>query len=311
MTDNYLLGVVFALLAGSTNALGTILQKSAVNKIISQVQAGSFVASYVRHPVWVTGFLVTFVFGTIFTLSAQNQIGPALVPALMASGLIFLAFGSARMLNEKLNPSEWIGIISLVIGIALLGFSGLQIPRSGVDLLAPEIQFRFFSFSLALVLCWGVSWWIAKMTPNLSQGQLLAISSGLPFCLSNLWILPLLMTIGLVFTGKAQLTELLFFILSCIILVVTNVLGVQQTQESFRVAPANKVLPLQQVAVQIAPILIYLYVFHRTMTEASIILVPLGVSMILVGGFLLGNRRAEMGSVESSQSKGISEQKVD
>jgi len=303
MPGNYVLGVIFAILAGSMNALGAILQKSAVNRIISRAYEGSFTAHFVRDPTWLAGLAASIGLGTVFNLAAQNRIGPAPIPALTASGMIILAIGSAKMLNEKLKPTEWLGILLLVIGIAFLGFSRLEIQRSEVDLLNGGMQYRLASFSLGLVFCWVLSWWLAQRVSHISRGLLLAISAGLPFCISNLWILPMLMTIGLVFSGTARIAQIIIFILSCLILVMTNALGIRQTQESYRFAPANKAQPLQQVPMQIAPILIYLYVFQRAITEAGSILVPLGVTLILVGGFLLGRNRADLKSNETAQNK--------
>jgi drug/metabolite transporter (DMT)-like permease len=296
MPGNYILGVFFAILAGAMNAFGAILQKSVIKKIASKAQAGSFTANFLRNPIWVMGLVVSLGLGTFFNLSAQSRIGPALVPALTASGMIILAIASAKMLDEQLKSFEWMGIVSLVIGIACLGFSRLQIHRSEVDLLDHGTQSRIAVFSLALVLCWGLLLLLAQKVNHLSRGLLLAISAGLPFCISNLWILPLLMTIGLVFSSQAQFAELVIFILSCIILIVTNLVGVWQTQESYRYAPANKAQPLQQVSTQIAPIFIYLFVFQRPIVGAAIIQVPLGVTLIVAGGFLLGNRPADIRS---------------
>jgi drug/metabolite transporter (DMT)-like permease len=283
------------------NAAGAILQKSAINRIVSRAQKGSFTASFVRDPIWISGLVVSIGVGTIFNFAAQNRIGPALVPALTASGMVILALGSARILNEKLKSSEWLGIFSLVIGIAFLAFSRLQIPKSEVDLLDVKTQIRIAVFSFVLVLCWGLSWLAAQRIRRGSKGLLLAISAGFPFCLSNLWILPLLMTIGLVFSGAGGSVEVIFFILSCIILVVTNMLGIRQTQESYRYAPANKAQPLQQVPTQISPILIYLTVFQRSIVDLALFLVPLGVALILAGGFLLGKRRLDIKSSESTE----------
>jgi len=161
-----------------------------------------------------------------------------------------------------------------------------------------ETQIRIAVFSFALVFCWGLSWLAAQKIRTSSKGLLLAVSAGFPFCLSNLWILPLLITIGPALSGTGQLVEIIMFILSCIMLIITNMLGIRQTQESYRYAPANKAQPLQQVPTQIAPILIYLTVFQRSITDIAILLVPLGVTLILSGGFLLGKRRLDIKSNE-------------
>jgi drug/metabolite transporter (DMT)-like permease len=291
MAGDYALGVFFAILCGVMNALGTLLQKSAVNKILLRTHEGSFTAQFMRSPIWLTGLVVTVGLGTTFNLASQSRIGPALVPALTSSGLIILAIGSVKLLRERLKPSDWMGIVCLVFGIALLGFSELEIPQSAVDLLNYQTQHRLVSFSIGLLLCWGLSGSLAQRI-YLSRGLLLAFSSGLPYCLSNMWILPMLMTIGLVFSGKAQVVQVVIFIVSCIILVSSNLVGIRQTQEAYRFAPASKALPIQMVPTQIVPILIYLLVFQRSITGVAILLVLLGVAFILIGGFLLGKRGA-------------------
>ncbi len=86
--------------------------------------------------------------GSIYHYSAQNRIDPPLAPASTASGMIILAFNSARILNEKLKSSEWLGIFSLFNGIAFLAFSRLEIPKSQVDLLEPETQIGMAFFPL-------------------------------------------------------------------------------------------------------------------------------------------------------------------
>ena len=106
------------------------------------------------------------------------------------------------------------------------------------------------------------------------------------------------MTIGLVLSGTAMRAHLVIIIISCIILVVTNMLGIRQTQASYRFAPANKAQPIQQVPTQTVLILIFIFVFQRSITYTAIIFVPLVVTVINIGGFLLGNRRAELQSNE-------------
>lgn len=291
MTGHYLLGIIFAILAGVMNALGNILQKSAVNRIISRARQRSFTAQYVRDPVWLIGLVLPMGLSTIFNLASQSRIGPALVPALMASGLIVLAIGSVKLLGEKLKASEWIGIVSLVFGIALLGFSKLEISQSEVDLSDIHTQTRLAVFSILLAFFWGLSWLLAQRGKNLTRGLVMAFSSGLPYCLSNLWTLPMLMTVGLVFSGTARMALAVIFIVACIILIGTNLIGVWQTQEAYRFAPANKAIPFQQVPTQTVPILIYLFVFQRSLTNFAIAFVPLGLVLILAGAFLLAKRQ--------------------
>jgi drug/metabolite transporter (DMT)-like permease len=295
MSGNYALGVLFALLFGVMNAAGVILQKSAINRIHSRVKPGTngnanITAQYVRDPVWIAGLLTSFGLGTAFNFLAVRQIGPALVPALATTDMIVLALGSAKILNERLKPAEWLGIIFLVIGIVCLSFSGLQIPSSEVNLLESTTQIRLAVFTLVLSVCCGLLWLTAKRIASGGKGLMLAGSSGILFALSNLWILPLLVTAGSVFSGTGRPAEIIIFILTAIILTVANMLAIGQTQESYRFAPASKVMPIQKVPQQIVPILIFLLVFVHPFIQVAFYLVPLGVTLILAAGFLLSKR---------------------
>jgi hypothetical protein len=53
-------------------------------------------------------------------------LGPALIPGLMAAGLIVLVLGSIWILGEKLGAAEIAAIALLVLSITLLGLSRLS-----------------------------------------------------------------------------------------------------------------------------------------------------------------------------------------
>jgi drug/metabolite transporter (DMT)-like permease len=294
MSVQYLLGILLGLLAGVMIAMGSILQKTAVNRLVAERREGRFMGNLVRTPLWLAGLAIGHVLATFLILAAQSLIGPALLPALVASGLLILAIASTRLLHEDLKPSEWLGVALLAAGITLVGLSGLEIRRSEVDLLDGKILTRAAIFSAGLALYWGLTWLGALRLRGLARGLLLAVSSGAPYSLSNLWVLPFLITIGPVFSGAADPVYLVTLILSGLILALAVVLGLWETQEAFRYAPANKVLPIQQAPQQIAPILIYVFVYQRTAQGVALEVAIAGVVLILVGGFLLGNRQAEM-----------------
>ena len=283
----YGFGVFCAIMSGVVNAFGAILQKGVVNRIPVEKRGDRLMAQLLRSPAWLLGLVLTLGLGSVFTLYSQSLIGPALVPGLSASGMIVLAIGSVSLIGEKLKPSEILGIVLMVIGIALLGYSNLSIPGSEVNLLDRSLLLRIALFSAALGLCWLLSLLLAQRATDLAKGLILAVSGGFLYCLSNLWIMPLLVTIGRVFAGTAQTVQVIMFVISCIMLVTTNAAGIRQVQEAYRFAPASKVQPIQRVPTQIVPILIYFVVFQRSASGPAIILVLLSVALIVVSGFLL------------------------
>jgi hypothetical protein len=78
------------------------------------------------------------------------------------------------------------------------------------------------------------------------------------------------------------------------ILVGTNAIGMWQTQECFRYGQASNIIPVQQVPVQIAPVLVYFYVFALTPpSRISVVYMISGVALIIISGFLLGRRQEQ------------------
>jgi hypothetical protein len=55
-----------------------------------------------------------YAWGIVFVLLAQMRLGPALVPGLMATGLITLAAGSAWIVREASGFGELLGIGLLI-----------------------------------------------------------------------------------------------------------------------------------------------------------------------------------------------------
>lgn len=301
-----ILGILLGLLAGTTTAVGAILQKTAINRFNSGQRKGGFVTNVVRDPLWLAGLVIGHGLASLFVLGAQSLIGPALMPALIASGLVALALASTKLLHENLKPLEWLGVGLLVTGITLVGLSQLQIHPAEVDLLDGGLHFRAGIFTAGFALFWGLSWLATLRLRGVARGLLLALSSGAPYCLANLWLLPLLITTGPLLSGAATPQYRVIFLVACLVFIPAVVLGLWQTQESYRYAPANRALPIQQVPQQFAPILIYIFIFQRPLHGMALLVVITGVILVLSGGFLLGNRQAGIEAVlpEQVQSTG-------
>jgi len=296
MAEGYGWGVFLAVMAGATNAFAAILQKHAVDRIPPERREHRFMAYLLRNPAWLLGLGLSLGLGTAFVLIAQNLIGPALVPGLSASGLIVLAVGSVKLIGETLRPAEVVGIALMVLGIIFLGYSNLGISGREVQIVEGALLTRLALFTAGLALGWLLPFRLAQRGEGERRGLTMAISGGLAYSLSNLWILPLVVTIGLVFGGTAHRVELLLFVVACVMLVATNLVGLRQVQEAYKFAAASRVQPLLQVPMQIIPILIYFVVFQRSASGTAVFLIPLGVALIIASGFLLARRTAEIES---------------
>ncbi|MFX0048298.1 MAG: hypothetical protein ACFE8G_09040 [Candidatus Hermodarchaeota archaeon] len=291
----YLFGVFLAILSGSINNVGLVLQKKVVNEIHPEAK---FFRSLIKKPLWIIGILMELIIGSIFFMIAQIYIGPALIPGLMAFGLIFLAIGSVKIVGETLKKEEIIGIILMILAIFLLGLSELSIDIASIDILAFDLVLNMTIFTIALFLGSFICEILQRKIEKL-KGILLAISSGFQFSLTNFWIAPLMAVIAHVFGGSATLGELFLFIACAAILITASLLGIIKIQQAFQVANASRMIPIQQVPIQITPVIAYFFVFTlMPPTIFPIVYVLIGVSLILLSSFLLAKRQAQLEAIK-------------
>ena len=291
----YLLGVFLAILSGSINNIGLVFQKKVVNEVPPEAK---FFRSLVKKPLWITGLLMELAIGSVFFMIAQIYIGPALIPGLMAFGLIFLAIGSVKIVGETLKKEEIIGIVIMITAIFLLGLSELSIDIVSIDILAIDLVLNMTFFTVVLFLGSFICEILQRKVEKL-KGILLAISSGFQFSLTNFWIAPLMAIIAHVFGGNANLDEIFLFIACAVILIAASIIGIMKIQQSFQVANASRMIPIQQVPIQITPVLAYFFVFMlMPPTIFPIIYVISGVSLILLSSFLLAQKQAQLEAIK-------------
>jgi hypothetical protein len=316
----YFWGVIFAVLAGICNYAGLILQKLAVNEVEggasggggagraggeagrTGAERGGFFARLLRRPLWVLGLVLEIGAGTVFFLLAQVYTGPALIPGLMASGLIVLALGSAWILREPLAFADLLGIVSLVAAAVLLGLSHLDIDLAAYDVLDAGFLKRAALFSLVVL---GLFLALLFFGRRKRHGLYHAACSGLLFVLSNFWVGPFTGTVLRLFRGRFSLPLAVMFAFTSAALVLTNLFGIAELQRAFRVSRASVAVPVQILPTQIAPALVYLLVFRlRPPSGGAFLLFVFGAVLIVASSFLLGGsqERAREGASEQRSS---------
>lgn len=294
-TSLYYMGISFAILSGIINNFGIILQKKVVNEIRAEVKFGR---ALIKNRLWLLGLMMQLGIGAILFLLAQVYIGPALFPGLMTSGLIILAIGFVKIIGETLKRDEIIGILLMIGAIFLLGISGLSINISEQNLLDLMFLIRIIIF-ISIIIISSIICEILQRRTEKYSGIFLSILSGFMFSLSNFWVSLLLGTIFNVFQGIYSLGELILFICSSLILIATNFIGILKIQESFKVAQASNMIPIQQVPIQITSIFVYLLIFLlQPPSIMSIIFLILGIFLILISSFLLGKRQAQLEKIK-------------
>ncbi|HUX98296.1 MAG TPA: hypothetical protein VMV49_01965 [Candidatus Deferrimicrobium sp.] len=294
----YLIGVLCAIGAGIFNNLGTVVQKKVVNELPKGEKVGR---NLLKNPLWLFGLVLQLVLGTILFLFAYDivpewgiGIGPALVPGLMAAGLIVLALGSVKILGEKLKWQEYAGILLMIAAITLLGFSKLESDVTEAHLADPAFILRLSIFTIVLFLS-ALFCEILQRRKEKYRGIYYAVFSGFMFSLSNFWVAPLITLMALAFGGQ----YILFFIIAIVILLAVNVLGIFKIQQSFQHGQAANLIPIQQVPIQITPIFVYFAIF--LLTPPTILSLPFmigGIALIIISSFLLAKRQAQLEEIK-------------
>jgi hypothetical protein len=357
----YLWGVIFAVLAGLSNNVGLILQKLTVNEVDGRArtasradsaaktaagtagtEAGGFFARLLRRPLWVLGLMLEIGVGTVFFLLAQVYTGPALIPGLMASGLIVLALGSAWFLHEPPTFGDWLGIAALIAAAVLLGLSHLSIDLAVFDILEAGFLRRAALFSAVVLVFFLIlvalerrkrcgqrhsagansatltrggansatltrgganSATLTRGGAGRSRGLNYALRSGLLYVLSNFWVGPFTGTVLRLFQGRFSLPLAAMFAFSSAVLVLTNLFGIAELQRAFRVSRASVAVPVQMLPTQVAPAIVYLVVFRlEAPSIGALLLFALGAILIVVSSFLLGGSQDGAQKPSSSTS---------
>jgi hypothetical protein len=116
--------------------------------------------------------------------------------------------------------------------------------------------------------------------------------------MTDFWINPLLALAALVLYGRGTSAQVIIVGIATSILVVGAMVITWQNQIAFKYAQASNIVPLAQVPIQIAPIIVYFYIFQLTPPRpVSVFFILAGTILTIIAGFLLG-RRPEVPIVE-------------
>lgn len=287
----YWIGVLLAILGGCSHYFGLILEKYVINKMPDEVK---LMKTIIKEPVWLFAIFIRFGTGSILFIFAQIIIGPAIIPGLMASGLIILAIGSIKILGEKLNCMEIVAIIVMIIAVTFVGLSGLYIEISKESLLNPTFLVRISISTGILVLIAIIFQILQRKIPHF-KAILLALISGLMLSLNNFWITPFIWSLGNMFEGYFYIETFLLFIVSSVILIMANIFSVIKMSQGFRSGRASFLATIQNVPVQLTPSILYFFVFRMTTSRImSIFFFILGVALIISSSFILQKRQAQI-----------------
>ncbi|MBN1330721.1 MAG: hypothetical protein JXA54_14705 [Candidatus Heimdallarchaeota archaeon] len=298
MANTLILGIILALTGGIANNTGVLLQKLAINKIPKEKREKGFYKKLFKSPSWVVGLiLIMGASGALISL-AQMYIGGALIPGLMAAGMIVLTIGAVKLLGEKLKLAEYIGIFMMIVGIVLIGLSALEISDEDmVNLKDRNFIIRLAIYSVVFFIMWIGSRQLGK---RLEKGKtvFLSLGAGFPFALANAWMQPFIFLFREFINGNFTALNIILFIVSILIIAVINIVGIGHVQDAFKYGDASKVYPISQIPQQIAPVILFYGIYLNSSPQIySIYLLLIGIIVILVAGFLLGRKQGQLETI--------------
>ncbi len=296
---DFTIGILLGITAGVCLNVGFILQKKAVNDISPEARSKKLIGTLIRKPIWFAGLVVQILGSAVLVSIAQFFIGPALLPGLMASGLIVMAVGAAKILNETLKRAEYIGIALMILAIVFLVFTGLSVDVEGANLLDPGFLIRVSIFTIVLFAVIVVCEVFQRKVERL-RGMLLALQSGTLLALANFWVSPFIVNLKHLFDGSLVWPEeFILGLVGGILLAITNVLAISVLQKAFTCGQASNVVPLQQIPINIAPVFVYFGIFLLAPpTVYSIPFMSAGIALIIISSYFLSKRQAKLEEIK-------------
>jgi len=284
MDIRFIIGVLLALSAGVSTFIGQVLQKKAINELPANL-LNNKLKFLIKNRVWLLGLILYIVIATIFYILAELLIGPVLIPGLMSFGLVALVLVSRKIVYEKIGKEKILGMIMLSIGVIAISASKLVVNYKNVKIEQSDLIRRIIIFTISTVFLWL----IFELFTYLSKTKKVvfkSLAAGFPYVLSNFFIFPLYVSANELLNGRQSFIIWLFFIVSCIILIIVNILGITELQTAYQYGKVTLVASVQQIPIQTAP-LFYYYVVFNSLSQKSILLITSGIFLIIASGFLL------------------------
>jgi len=286
----YLLGVLFAISAGIANFMGQILQKKAINDVRKNDDVS--MKDAVKKPLWIIGLLCIVAFTTVFNGFAQNFIGPALIPGLFSCGLVVLAIGSVKILGESLKKEEICALFMIICGVVLVSLSRLSI-ETGLERFRDNGFVIRLSIASAILITLWLTLFYGGRKMKKRKAAVMAIGSGLPFALGNIWMFALVDSLGELLSGNASIFSAAVFAVSAAIMASTQIIGLVHVSKTLAAGDAGIVVPMQQLPQQIMPVITFFVIFALpSPSRGSYFFISGGIVLIAAAGFLLGKRHS-------------------
>ncbi len=135
----------------------------------------------VHNKMWIAGVLLSFV-TNIIVLELQTVLDVSVVYPILNFSYIFVLLLGYYFLNEHLNPRQWFGVLTVIIGTALILF--IQTPTTGQE--ANVLNLMIFSVISLFIIAYIIYTIYQQAIDNYEIGY--AICTGLSLALVQIYI---------------------------------------------------------------------------------------------------------------------------
>lgn len=288
MLGSYWSGVIAAVAAGTAFNIGVLVQKLAIMRM---PQDESLMRRLIRNRLWLAGFALQFLVGMPLNVLTQTMIGPAILPGLMAVGLIPLSIGAARLAGERLTAGEAAGIALVIAAVTSFGLSRMPIDVRSIDLYNSAFILRLGLFT-ASVAALSLACHALQKAKRRLRGVFRILNAGLLFSQSNLWLGILMALPARWGSGRFSVADLFYAATATGIVLAGSILGISETQHALSCGNVSRLIPIQYFPSQVLPVAAYFIVFSfRPETVMSTAFALAGIAFVITGAILLARRQ--------------------
>lgn len=268
-------GLAAAGIAALLANLGLIAQKVALDRR----QPGTRIVRAFLTPTWIAGLAMTQI-GWVAQLVALRRAPLYVVQPIIASGLLVLALAARIRLKEKVGVREWLAILAISCGAAVLSLVAItESPQGGSGGSAGTTI--VFSACIAAISCL-----IALSSKFLTRmrAAALATAAGLLYALTVVLSKPIASMLG---GSPAEIAKTVLASYEIYAVAVLSIGALLVNQHALAAGRAVTVVPIVVVAMAIIPVGAGLVIFNENLPPGAGRFVVIAAVVACIGGAAL------------------------
>jgi drug/metabolite transporter (DMT)-like permease len=289
--------IVSALIASLLYGLASVLQhRAAIDQPHERSMRLGLLAKLATKPMWLAGVAADgLAFACQFVALGHGSL--ILVQPLLVSGMLFALPLGAWLSGTRLTRQDWLGALAVVVGLSL--FLVVASPSRG------RAEIGNWSWLLLGFICIATTGLLvvaASGGPSRRRAALLAGAAGVLYGLTAAFTKAAAHLLGRGITHVLTSWEL-------VALIGAGILGMLLAQSAFQAGPLDSSLPMLTVTDPVVSIIIGAGAFSEAIATGPIAssLEAVGMALMVLGVFVLGQSEAVLGSRQEPATGGSSE----